>query len=154
MVKEKSHNTVKIDTDYSYDYSKDNFTYSSPNMLGDTVTLKNKTIYSDEYSAYLGNNEQTAYYNADDERVVVGEAFWNKDTGMDVVYAYDENANNEIYNIINNGGELVAVVTEMREYLPYYNGSYKLPKTNYKPEGWHNINDVVIENELHRGGRI
>ena len=105
-------------------------------------------IYVDEYSAYYQDKPWPMYYGESAKRVVIGVAIQNGDT-LNSIYANQENANQKIDDLINNGGEIVAVLTANQEkYLQDYNGSQPLLLDEVKAyeEGWYNINDVMQTN--------
>jgi len=105
-------------------------------------------IYVDEYSAYYQEKPWPMYYNESAKRVVIGVAIQNGDS-LKSIYANQQNANQKIDELINNGGEVVAVLTANQEkYLQDYNGSQTLLLDEVKAyeEGWYNINDIIKEN--------
>ena len=76
---------------------------------------------------------------------------------MRTVYAYHQNAKEMINNIIKDGGELISVLTEAKDFIPNYEETTTLSETNFKPEGWYNPADIesnlLIELSNSRGGR-
>lgn len=124
--------------------------------FGDTVNLNERVIYVNEYDAFLENNAQHAFYDENQERVIVGSAFWNDETGMERVYAYEEDAQVKIDDILENGGELAAVVTANKNF---YDGNKPLTEEEYKAvrEGWEPVSNINVLNDTlqnTRGGRI
>ena len=68
---------------------------------------------------------------------------------MNVIYAYNPDANQKIDELLNKGGEMVSILTANKEkYLQNYDGSTTLTPEEIKAyaEGWYNINDVSINN--------
>ena len=119
--------------------------------IGSEVSVAGN-IYDDEFDALYGENGKTQYFGTMPKRVIVGVGIVN-DQGMNVVYAEDNNANQEIQNLINEGGEVVSILTANKEkYLQNYNGTQTLTKEERKAasEGWYNINEIVSENTLGR----
>lgn len=114
---------------------------------GTTQVNEDSRIYRDEYNAYLGENSSPAYYNHDENRVIVGVAIVD-DNGMHQIYANDPDANYKINTLIQNGGELVSILTANKKYLPDYDGSdtLSIDEINAYAEGWYNINDIANAN--------
>lgn len=113
------------------------------NQIGDTIYLQPESrICSNEYDAYRDANSKTTYFDTSIPRTIIGKSVWNNETGMETIYAYDENANQRINELINNGGELAAILTSVNipsaEYLTEEN------KREYA-EGWYNANDIMQE---------
>ena len=115
--------------------------------IGSEVTVDGN-IHDDEYDAYYNENNQTSYYGTEPKRVVIGTGIVNDD-GMNVIYAYNPDANQKIDKLLNEGGEMVSILTANKEkYLQNYDGSTILTPEEIKSsaEGWYNINDVSINN--------
>ena len=115
--------------------------------IGSEVTVDGN-IHDDEYDAYYNENNQTSYYGTEPKRVVIGTGIVNDD-GMNVIYAYNPDANQKIDELLNEGGEMVSILTANKEkYLQNYDGSTILTPEEIKSsaEGWYNINDVSINN--------
>ena len=115
--------------------------------IGSEVTVDGN-IHDDEYDAYYNENNQTSYYGTEPKRVVIGTGIVNDD-GMNVIYAYNPDANQKIDELLNEGGEMVSILTANKEkYLQNYDGSTTLTPEEIKSsaEGWYNINDVSINN--------
>ena len=115
--------------------------------IGSEVTVDGN-IHDDEYDAYYNENGQTLYYGTEPKRVVIGTGIVNND-GMNVIYAYNPDANQKIDELLNKGGEMVSILTANKEkYLQNYDGSTTLTPEEIKAyaEGWYNINDVSINN--------
>ncbi len=113
--------------------------------LGSFITVTGE-LSNDEYSAYSRTNQHLSYFGLDTKRVVIGVGIVNEN-GMNTVYAYEPNANQIIDNLLNEGGELVSILTTTKEqYLQDYDGSRTLTKEEVQAsaEGWYNINDVEI----------
>ena len=146
---------VEIETNTSKEVDSNQIS----SLLGSTVKVKpNSPIYKNAYSSYLEENKMIPYFPSDKERVVVGLTFLNsKDNMMRTVYAYHQNAKEMINNIIKDGGELISVLTEAKDFIPNYEETTTLSETNFKPEGWYNPADIesnlLIELSNSRGGR-
>ena len=115
--------------------------------IGSEVTVDGN-IHDDEYDAYYNENGQTLYYGTEPKRVVIGTGIVNND-GMNVIYAYNPDANQKIDELLNKGGEMVSILTANKEkYLQNYDGSTTLTPEEIKAyaEGWYNINDISINN--------
>ncbi len=120
-------------------------TNSNNIKMGSSVTVTGE-LSEDEYNAYYGTNQHLSYFGLEPERVVIGAGIVNEN-GMNTVYAYTPNANQIIDNLLNEGGELVSILTANKEeYLKDYDGSRVLTKEEVKAsaEGWYNINDIEI----------
>lgn len=117
---------------------------SSIKIGNSTQVNEGSRIYEDEYNAYLGENSSHAYYNYDENRVILGVAILTQNGDIKQICANNPNANQEINNYLNDGGELVSVLTANRKYLPNYDGSDILTadEINAYAEGWYNINDI------------
>ena len=116
--------------------------------LGNTTQVNDGArIYTDEYNAYLGENSLPTYYDAGEERAIIGVSILNEN-GLNHIFANDANANQKINDLIQNGGELVSVLTANKKYLPTYDGSDILTtdEINAYAEGWYNINDITNQN--------
>ena len=110
-------------------------------MLGSTVTIQEGApIYTNAANAYYNENAKIPYFDNSEEREVVGIAFWNDNTGLKTVYSYHENKDEMIKNIIADGGKVMAVLTQMKEH-----------SGEFKPDGWRQIKDIVMEQNLGRG---
>lgn len=138
------YDVVNIDTDEitSSEYNDDTSIH-----IGSEVTVDGN-IHDDEYDAYYNENNQTSYYGTEPKRVVIGTGIVNDD-GMNVIYAYNPDANQKIDELLNEGGEMVSILTANKEkYLQNYDGSTILTPEEIKSsaEGWYNINDVSINN--------
>ncbi len=118
-------------------------------LLGKSITLnENKKVYMTEYDAYFEENALSSYYSSQDERVIIGALISNGDSMMRIC-ANEENANSVIQDMLDNGGEVVSILTANKNYvLSDYDGSKKLSseEINQSAEGWYNINDIKKEN--------
>lgn len=116
--------------------------------IGNTTQVNDDArIYTDEYNAYLGENSLPAYYNAGEERLIIGVSILNEN-GLNHIFASDSSANQKINDLIQNGGEVVSVLTANKKYLPTYDGNDILTpdEINAYAEGWYNINDITNQN--------
>lgn len=131
----------------SYEANEYNNLNENSIRIGSEVTVDGN-IHDDEYDAYYNENGQTLYYGTEPKRVVIGTGIVNND-GMNVIYAYNPDANQKIDELLNKGGEMVSILTANKEkYLQNYDGSTTLTPEEIKAyaEGWYNINDVSINN--------
>ena len=117
-------------------------------LLGKTILLnENVPVYMSEQDAYLEENALSSYYSSADERVVIGALVSNGESMMRIS-ASQENANATLNDILNNGGEVVSVLTANRNYsLSDYDGSHALSSEQLgaSVEGWYNINAIRQE---------
>ena len=117
--------------------------------LGNTVKIDPTAgIHSNTFDAYLNENAQSQYFKNNPDRVVIGVSILNQN-GLEIVYAYTPDANNKINQLINEGGDIVSVLTANKEkYLQSYDGSSSLIDAEVKAyaEGWFNINSVQTQN--------
>ena len=138
------YDVVNIDTD---EITSSEYNDNTSIHIGSEVTVDGN-IHDDEYDAYYNENNQTSYYGTEPKRVVIGTGIVNDD-GMNVIYAYNPDANQKIDELLNEGGEMVSILTANKEkYLQNYDGSTILTPEEIKSsaEGWYNINDVSINN--------
>ncbi len=136
-----------VETYTSYEANEYNNLNENSIRIGSEVTVDGN-IHDDEYDAYYNENGQTLYYGTKPKRVVIGTGIVNND-GMNVIYAYNPDANQKIDELLNKGGEMVSILTANKEkYLQNYDGSTTLTPEEIKAyaEGWYNINDVSINN--------
>ena len=131
------------------DATQYNFDETSNQILkiGSEVTI-NGSIHRNVYDAYLNENPYNSYFGSNPKRVIIGTGIVNND-GMNVVYASTPGANQKIDELLNDGGEMVSILTANKEqYLQNYDGSTLLTPedVNTYAEGWYNINDVSFEN--------
>ena len=136
-----------VETYTSYEANEYNNLNENSIRIGSEVTVDGN-IHDDEYDAYYNENGQTLYYGTEPKRVVIGTGIVNND-GMNVIYAYNPDANQKIDELLNEGGEMVSILTANKEkYLQNYDGSTILTPEEIKSsaEGWYNINDVSINN--------
>lgn len=117
-------------------------------QIGKTITLNEEArIYGDEYSAYLEGTSYRPYYKNDEKRVIIGVAV-EKDNQLVKIDASQSDANQKINDLINNGGQIVSVLTANQKFLSDYNGSESLLNDEIRAynEGWYNVNDIAQEN--------
>lgn len=115
-------------------------------QIGSEVVV-NGTAHSNVFDAYFQENSHVPTVDDTAKRIVLGVGIAN---GQGIVqkYAYNENANQDIQQMINNGGEIVTVLTANKDkYLSSYGNTEKITKEQLEAieEGWYNINDVNLE---------
>ena len=115
-------------------------------QIGSEVVV-NGTAHSNVFDAYFQENSHVPTVDDATKRIVLGVGIAN---GQGIVrkYAYNENANQDIQQMINNGGEIVTVLTANKDkYLSSYGNTDKITKEQLEAieEGWYNINDVNLE---------
>lgn len=115
-------------------------------QIGSEVVV-NGTAHSNVFDAYFQENSHVPTVDDATKRIVLGVGIAN---GQGIVqkYAYNENANQDIQQMINNGGEIVTVLTANKDkYLSSYGNTEKITKEQLEAieEGWYNINDVNLE---------
>lgn len=115
-------------------------------QIGSEVVV-NGTAHSNVFDAYFQENSHVPTVDDAAKRIVLGVGIAN---GQGIVrkYAYNENANQDIQQMINNGGEIVTVLTANKDkYLSSYGNTEKITKEQLEAieEGWYNINDVNLE---------
>lgn len=124
----------------------------SDTRIGSTIKIDpTAKIYSTTFDAYLDENGKSQYYQANPDRVVIGVSVLNEN-GLNRIYAYTEDANNKINQLINEGGEIVSILTANKEkYLQDYDGNTPLIADEVKAyaEGWYNITSV--QNQKSKG---
>ena len=117
-------------------------------QIGSTITVSpGKKTHNNAFDACFGKNGYPTYYNNEEERVVIGVAIVN-DNGMTSVYASDSNYNQKIKELMQNGGEIVSLLTANKKYLYDWDGITPLNWDEIRAykEGWYNINDVENKN--------
>lgn len=142
MEEEKQNNEIKVETE------KEETQEDSISRIGNVVTVQEGTrIHNNEYDAYLGENSYSTYYKYDTERSIVGVAII-KDNKMNTVFASDENYNEKVNNLVENGGEIVSVLTANKKYLEDWDGKTPLSLDEIRAynEGWYNVNDLTNNN--------
>lgn len=115
-------------------------------QIGSEVVV-NGTAHSNVFDAYFQENSHVPTVDDATKRIVLGVGIANGQ-GIIQKYAYNENANQDIQQIINNGGEIVTVLTANKDkYLSSYGNTEKITKEQLEAieEGWYNINDVNLE---------
>lgn len=132
---------VSYETDGYNNYDKNSI------RIGSEVTV-NGNIHRNVFDAYFQENAFTPTFNNDTKRIVLGVGIAN---GQGIVrkYAYNENANQDIQQMINNGGEVVTVLTAKKEkYLASCGNNMQITREQLDAieEGWYNINDINLEN--------
>lgn len=114
--------------------------------IGSNITLnEDARIYPNEYDAYyLNQNSYTPLFKSTDKRVILGVGIITENKGMNKIYANDPRANEKITNLINEGGEIVSILTSNQEKnLTNYKGeTLSLDEINKNAEGWYNITDI------------
>lgn len=130
-----------------YNQYKSNKYNENSIQIGSEVTVKGN-IYQNVFDAYFQENSHVPPFDNDIKRIVLGVGI---NDGQEIIrkYAYDENVNEDIQQMINNGGEIVTVLTANKDkYLSNYGNTEKITKEQLKviAEGWYNINDVNLEN--------
>ena len=131
----------------SYEANEYNNLNENSIRIGSEVTV-NGNVHRNVFDAYFQENSHIPTFDDETKRIVLGVGIID---GQGVVrkYAYNENANQDIQQMLNNGGEIVTVLTANKEkYLQNYDGSTTLTPEEIKAyaEGWYNINDVSINN--------
>lgn len=132
---------VSYETDEYNNYDKNSI------RIGSEVTV-NGNIHRNVFDAYFQENAFTPTFNNDAKRIVLGVGIAN---GQGIVrkYAYNENANQDIQQMINNGGEVVTVLTANKDkYLASCGNNMQITREQLDAieEGWYNINDINLEN--------
>lgn len=131
----------------SYEANEYNNLNENSIRIGSEVTV-NGNVHRNVFAAYFQENAFTPAFNNNTKRIVLGVGIAN---GQGIVrkYAYNENANQDIQQMINNGGEVVAVLTANKDkYLSSYGNTEKITREQLEAieEGWYNINDINLEN--------
>lgn len=118
-------------------------------LLGQSIILNEDTkVYMNEQDAYLEENALSSYYSNQDERVIIGVLVEHEDSMMRFS-ANQENANEMLQSMLDDGGEVVSVLTANKNYvLPNYDGTTTLSaeEVNASAEGWYNVCDISLEN--------
>ena len=135
-----SSNSENIINESDYDY-----------YIGNTVTILNNSnvkVYKSAYDAKESNNPVTPYFDSQDERCILGVTVRLNNVDYNI-FAYNENANNQIEGLLLLGGKVVSVAVGNKsrvEDLKNYDGS-ELDYNKYIEyvEGWYNIADVNIK---------
>lgn len=132
---------VSYETDGYNNYDKNSI------RIGSEVTV-NGNIHRNVFDAYFQENAFTPTFNNDTKRIVLGVGIAN---GQGIVrkYAYNQNANQDIQQMINNGGEVVTVLTANKDkYLASCGNNMQITREQLDAieEGWYNINDINLEN--------
>lgn len=137
------------DIDQSVSYETDEYNNYDKNSIriGNEVTV-NGNIHRNVFDAYFQENAFTPTFNNDTKRIVLGVGIAN---GQGIVrkYAYNQNANQDIQQMINNGGEVVTVLTANKDkYLASCGNNMQITREQLDAieEGWYNINDINLEN--------
>lgn len=121
---------------------------NSISAIGNKITVQEGTrIHNNMYDAYLGENSYSTYYNYDEERKIIGVGIVNEN-GMTAIFASDENYEQKVNDLIQNGGEIVSVLTANNKYLADWDGKTPLTLDEIKAynEGWYNVNDITNNN--------
>ena len=118
-----------------------------PVEIGSEVTVSGN-IYKESANAYLQQEAMIPTFDAETKRIVLGVGV-EVDGKIIRNYASTENANQNIQNLLNNGGEVVTVLTANKDkYLAAYGNTQKITEDQVVKiaEGWYNINDINLEN--------
>ena len=131
----------------SYEANEYNNLNENSIRIGSEVTV-NGDVHRNVFDAYFQENSHTPTFDNETKRIVLGVGIAN-DQGIVRKYAYNENANQDIQQLINNGGEIATVLTANKDkYLSNYGYNEKITKEQLEAiaEGWYNINDINLEN--------
>lgn len=115
--------------------------------IGSIITLnENLKIYKNFQDACFEENSYRPYfYNNIEKRTILGVSILYNNEIVNI-FAYMENANSKINYYINNGGNIISVLTgniEQNKFLKEYNGEkLSVEEINNNAEGWYNINSV------------
>ena len=123
------------------------YNVESPVEIGSEVTVSGN-IYKESANAYLQQEAMIPTFDAETKRIVLGVGV-EVDGKIIRNYASTENANQNIQNLLNNGGEVVTVLTANKDkYLAAYGNTQKITEDQVVKiaEGWYNINDINLEN--------
>lgn len=117
-------------------------------LLGQSIVLNEDVkVYMNEQDAYLEENALSSYYSNQDERVIIG-VLVEKEDSMMRLSANQENANETLQSMLDDGGEVVSVLTANKNYaLSDYDGTTTLSaaEINASAEGWYNVGDISLE---------
>lgn len=120
----------------------------SISTIGNTITVQEGTrIHNNMYDAYLGENSYSTYYNFNEERKIIGVGIVNEN-GMTAILASEENYEQKVNDLIQEGGEVVSVLTANNKYLSDWDGKTPLTLDEIRAynEGWYNVNDITNNN--------
>ena len=131
----------------SYEANEYNNLNENSIRIGSEVTV-NGNVHRNVFDAYFQENSHIPTFDDETKRIVLGVGITD---GQGVVrkYAYNENVNQDIQQMLNNGGEIVTVLTANKDkYLSSYGNTEKITKEQLEAiaEGWYNINDINLEN--------
>lgn len=131
----------------SYETNEYNNLNENSIRIGSEVTV-NGNVHRNVFDAYFQENSHIPTFDDETKRIVLGVGITD---GQGVVrkYAYNENVNQDIQQMLNNGGEIVTVLTANKDkYLSSYGNTEKITKEQLEAiaEGWYNINDINLEN--------
>ncbi len=139
-------NQMKLDNTTAEREIQTNQNYDSHIKIGDEVTISGSgSIFETASKAYMYEEAQIPYYGFEAKRVVIGVAIETNEQGMKVVYAYDPEANQKINSFLEQGGNIVCILTANKEkHLAKYDGSRALTPDEIRAsvEGWYNATDV------------
>ncbi len=137
---------IKLDNNTAEREIQTNQNYDSHIKIGDEVTISGSgSIFETASKAYMYEEAQIPYYGFETKRVVIGVAIETNEQGMKVVYAYDPEANQKINSFLEQGGNIVCILTANKEkHLAKYDGSRALTPDEIRAsvEGWYNATDV------------
>jgi len=109
--------------------------------IGNNVNINdNEKIYRNTMDASLEENALTPYFDAKDDRIVIGLSIEYEGKNHNI-FACTENANKTIDNLINNGGTIVSVLTANKNNLENAD-NMTLDDVVNNAEGWYNIRSV------------
>ena len=123
------------------------YNVESPVEIGSEVTVSGN-IYKESANAYLQQEAMMPTFDAETKRIVLGVGV-EVDGKIIRNYASTENANQNIQNLLNNGGEVVTVLTANKDkYLASCGNNMQITREQLDAieEGWYNINDINLEN--------
>ena len=123
------------------------YNVESPVEIGSEVTVSGN-VYKESANAYLQQEAMMPTFDAETKRIVLGVGV-EVDGKIIRNYASTANANQNIQNLLNNGGEVVTVLTANKDkYLATYGNTQKITEEQVVKiaEGWYNINDINLEN--------
>ena len=137
---------IKLDNTTAEREIQTNQNYDSHIKIGDEVTISGSgNIFETASKAYMYEDAQIPYYGFEAKRVVIGVAIETNEQGIKVVYAYDPEANQKINSFLEQGGNIVSILTANKEkHLAKYDGSRALTPDEIRAsvEGWYNATDV------------
>lgn len=138
------------DETYSYDESEENI------LIGSSVNVnEGSNIYARAEDSILEENAYHPYYDSNIDRVVLGVSIDYNGQVINVL-ANSENYNQTIMNLLNDGGQIVSVLTANQEKVPEsFDGTQTMTSSeiNNVAEGFYNINDIYNPTNSNGRGR-